>query len=71
MIKLIYAETCGDRYAMIGPVRPPRLGMRGRIQNKNEGKEEIAMAIQNIFVVGAGLMGSGIAQNAIDRKSVV
>ena len=23
------------------------------------------MAIQNIFVVGAGLMGSGIAQNAI------
>ena len=23
------------------------------------------MAIQNIFVVGAGLMGSGIAQNAV------
>ena len=28
-------------------------------------KESNAMAIQNIFVVGAGLMGSGIAQNAI------
>ena len=32
---------------------------------KKDRKGVKTMAIQNIFVVGAGLMGSGIAQNAI------